>query len=189
MGVAAGDIDNDGWTDLYRTGLHGSVMLRNNRDGTFSDVTRQSGTANSDAWGVSASFFDSDRDGDLDLFVGNYLIYSLASDVRCLSVSGRRDYCPPNSYRAQPSRLFRNRGNGTFVDVTGRALVGGAYGPALGVSTADFDGDGWIDLYVANDGQPNQLWMNRKDGTFEERAFLVGRGGERLGQRRGQHGD
>jgi hypothetical protein len=174
MGIAAGDIDNDGWIDLYRTGLSGSVMLRNNRDGTFSDVTRRSGTADANAWGVSAAFFDFDRDGYLDLFVGNYLNYSIASDVRCLSVSGRRDYCPPNSYRAQPSRLYRNRGDGTFTDVTGRALVGGAYGPALGVATADFDGDGWIDLYVANDGQPNQLWMNQKNGTFEDRAFRSG---------------
>jgi hypothetical protein len=174
MGVAAGDVDNDGWVDLYRTGLSGSVMLRNNRDGTFSDVTARSGTANRNGWGVSASFFDFNRDGFLDLFVGNYVVYSVASDVRCMSVSGRHDYCPPNSYRAQPSRLFRNRGDGTFVDDTARALVGGAYGPALGASTADFDGDGWIDLYVANDGQPNQLWMNRKNGTFEDRAFLLG---------------
>jgi hypothetical protein len=174
MGVATGDIDNDGWTDIYRTGLDGSVMLRNNGDGTFSDGTVRSGTENPGGWGVSAAFFDFDRDGLLDLFVGNYLIYSIASDVPCMSVSGRRDYCPPNSYRAQPSRLYHNRGGGRFADVTRRAFVGGAYGPALGVSTADFDGDGWIDLYVANDGQPNQLWMNQRDGTFVDRAFLAG---------------
>ena len=174
MGVATGDIDNDGRTDIYRTGLNGSVLLRNNGNGTFSDVTARSGTGNPGGWGVSASFFDFDRDGRLDLFVGNYLIYSTASDVPCMSVSGRRDYCPPNSYRAQPSRLYHNRGDGRFADVTARALAGGAYGPALGVSTADFDGDGWIDLYVANDGQANQLWINQRNGTFLDRAFLAG---------------
>ena len=174
MGVAVGDVDNDGRVDIYRTGLEGAVLLKNMGDGTFADVTARAGVANPGGWGVSAAFFDYDRDGWLDLFVGNYLIYSIASDVTCLSVTGRRDYCPPNSYRAQPSRLFRNRGNGSFEDVTSRALVGGAYGPALGVSTADFDRDGWIDFYVANDGQPNQLWINARNGTFRDRAFLAG---------------
>ena len=177
MGVAAGDFNNDGWVDIYRTGLHGGVMLRNNGsggDGTFTDVTRQTGTGDGGDWGVSASFVDYDRDGWLDLFVGNYLIYSLDADVRCLSVTGQRDYCPPNSYRARPSRLYHNRGNGTFEDVTARALVGGAYGPALGVATTDFDNDGWIDLYVANDGQPNQLWINQRNGTFKDTAFVSG---------------
>jgi enediyne biosynthesis protein E4 len=102
------------------------------------------------------------------------LIYSLAGDIQCESVTGRRDYCPPNSYRAQPSRLYHNRGNGKFEDVTARALVGGAYGPALGAAAADFNNDGWIDLYVANDGQPNQLWINQHDGTFKDTAFLAG---------------
>ena len=174
MGVAVGDFNNDGFVDIYRTGLHGSVMLRNNGDGTFTDVTKGSGTGNPSGWGVSAAFFDYDRDGWLDLFVGNYLIYSIAGDIQCLSVTGRRDYCPPNSYRPQPSRLFHNRGNGTFEDVTAKALVGGAYGPALGASTADFNNDGWIDLYVANDGQPNQLWINQHNGTFKDTAFLAG---------------
>src|SRR5262245_13882299 len=111
MGVAVGDVDNDGWVDIYRTGLDGSVLLRNDRDGTFADLTSRSGTGDTGAWGVSAAFVDYDRDGWLDLFVGNYLIYTLAGDVHCLSVSGRRDYCPPNSYRARPSRLFHNKGN------------------------------------------------------------------------------
>jgi hypothetical protein len=174
MGVAAGDVDNDGWVDLYRTGLDRAVMLRNNGNGTFSDVTEKSGAANRERWSVPAAFVDYDRDGWLDLFVGNYLIYSLAGDIDCLSVTGQFDYCPPNSYRAQPSRLFHNRGNGTFEDVTTRALTGGAYGPALGVSTADFDGDGWIDIYVGNDGQANQLWMNQRNGTFKDTAFVAG---------------
>jgi len=182
MGVAVGDFNNDGFVDIYRTGLGGAVMLRNNGPSTgsgqatftFTDVTKETGTADPNGWGVSATFFDYDRDGWLDLFVGNYLIYSLAGDVQCLSVTGRRDYCPPNSYRAQPSRLFHNRGNGTFEDVTAKALLGGAYGPALGASTADFNNDGWIDLYVANDSQPNQLWINQHNGTFKDTAFLAG---------------
>ena len=174
MGVAAADYDNDGFVDIYRTGLSGSVLLHNNGNGTFTDVTAKTGTGNPNGWGVPAAFVDYDRDGWLDLYVGNYLLYSIAGDVDCLSVTGQHDYCPPNSYRAQPDRLYHNRGNGTFEDVTSRALVGGADGPALGVSTADFDGDGWIDLYVGNDGQPNQLWINQKNGTFKDTAFISG---------------
>ena len=174
MGVAVGDFNDDGFVDIYRTGLNGSVMLRNNGDGTFTDVTKQTRTGNGGAWGVSAAFVDYDRDGWLDLFVGNYLIYSTEADIRCLSVAGQRDYCPPNSYRAQPSRLYHNRGDGTFEDVTSKTLVGGAYGPALGVSTADFNNDGWIDIYVANDGQANQLWINQHDGTFKDTGFVSG---------------
>jgi hypothetical protein len=174
MGVASADIDNDGFGDIYRTGLTEGVMLRNNGDGTFSDVTAKTGTSNKGGWGVSASFVDIDRDGWLDLYVGNYLLYTIEGDVDCLAVTGQNDYCPPNSYRPQPDRLYRNRGNGTFEDVTRRALEGGAYGPALGVSTADFDNDGWIDIYVGNDGMPNQLWMNQRNGTFKDMAFLNG---------------
>jgi enediyne biosynthesis protein E4 len=174
MGVAAADVDNDGFVDLYRTSLSGSVLLHNNGNGTFTDVAAKAGVGNPSGWGVSASFVDFDRDGWLDLFVGNYLLYRIEADIDCLAVTGQHDYCPPNSYRAQPSRLYRNRGNGTFVDVTRAALVGGAYGPALGVSTADFDGDGWLDIYVGNDGVANQLWMNQKNGTFQDHAFLAG---------------
>lgn len=173
MGVAAGDYDNDGFVDLYRTGLNGSVMLHNNGNGTFSDVTARTGTGNPGGWGVPAVFFDFDRDGFLDLFVGNYLLYSIEADIDCLSVTGVHDYCPPNSYRPQLDRLYRNRGNGTFADVTRTALVG-ADGPALGASAADFDGDGWVDLYVGNDGTANQLWINQKNGTFKDMALLSG---------------
>ena len=174
MGVAVGDVDNDGWADIYRTGLESAVLLHNNGNGTFTDVTRRAGVDDRGGWSVSAAFVDYDRDGWLDLYVGNYLIYSVDSDKKCLSVTGRRDYCPPNSYRGQPDRLYHNRGSGTFEDVTRKALVGGAYGPALGVSTADFDGDGWIDIYVGNDGEPNQLWMNQHNGTFKDLAPLNG---------------
>jgi enediyne biosynthesis protein E4 len=174
MGVAVGDYTNNGYPDIYRTGLNGSVLLRNNGDGTFTDVTAESRTGNPGGWGVSAAFVDINRNGWLDLFVGNYLVYSLAGDLDCLSVAGQRDYCPPNSYRAQPDRLYRNDGDGTFTDITSSALIGGAYGPALGVSTADFNGDGWMDIYVANDGEANQLWINQRDGTFRDTALLAG---------------
>src|SRR5262245_4925807 len=174
MGVAVGDYDNDGWVDIYRTGLDDSVLLHNNGNGTFSDVTARAGVVNRGAWSVPAAFVDIDRDGWLDLFVGNYLIYRTEADIKCQDLTGQGDYCPPNSYRAQPDRLYRNRGNGTFEDVTSRALVGGADGPALGISTADFNGDGWIDIYVGNDGEANQLWINQKNGTFKDTAFLAG---------------
>ena len=173
MGVITGDFDNDGWIDLYRTRLGPNQLFRNNGNGSFTDVSARSGTDDA-GWGVSASFVDFDRDGWLDLYVGNYLVYSLEADLDCIAVSGQYDYCPPNSYPPQPDRLYRNQRDGTFADVTSRALVGGAYGPALGVSTADFNGDGWLDIYVANDGEANQLWINRRDGTFEETGMLSG---------------
>jgi enediyne biosynthesis protein E4 len=174
MGVAAGDIDNDGWVDLYITGFGGNQMFRNNGDGTFTDISKASGTDDPDSWGVSATFFDFDRDGWLDLFVGHYLNYSLKTDIPCFSASGAPDYCRPSVYRAQPSRLYRNLGHGRFADVTIAAGLGRPFGPALGASTADFNGDGWPDLFVANDEQENQLWMNQHDGTFRDTALLSG---------------
>ncbi len=174
MGVAAGDIDNDGWIDLYVTGFGGNQLFHNNGDGTFTDVSTQSGTDGSGSWGVSAAFVDFDRDGWLDLFVGNYLNYSLQTHVPCFSASGAPDYCRPSVYRPAPSRLYRNLGGGRFADVTIAAGMGRPFGPALGVATADFNGDGWIDLFVANDEQENQLWMNQRDGTFRNTALLAG---------------
>ncbi|MBI4266627.1 MAG: CRTAC1 family protein [Acidobacteria bacterium] len=173
MGVAAGDFNNDGWVDLYLTRLGPNVMLRNNGDGTFTDVTRQTGTGDR-SWGVSAAFVDIDRDGWLDLYVGNYLQYTVETDVNCTSVAGEPDYCDPSAYRPARDRLYRNQRDGTFRDVTDTALVGGPHGAALGVSTADFDGDGWIDVYVANDRRENDLWMNQRDGTFRNTALLAG---------------
>ena len=174
MGVATGDIDNDGWVDLYLTGFGRNQMFRNNGDGTFVDVSIQTGTDDSAGWGVPASFLDLDRDGWLDLFVGNYLDYSLETHITCHNRSGPPDYCPPEVYRAQPNRLYRNRGDGTFIDVTRTAGVALDFGPALGVATADFDNDGWIDIFVANDQQENQLWMNQHDGTFINLALVSG---------------
>ena len=136
-------------------------------------MSKASGT-DQHSWSVSASFVDFDRDGWLDSFVGNYLRYRLEGNTRCSSPTGAPDYCTPDSYPALPDRLYRNRRNGTFADVTTSARVAGEFGPALGVSTADFNGDGWIDIYVANDGKENQLWLNRRDGTFENGALLAG---------------
>ena len=173
MGVAAGDFDNDGRVDLYRTRIGANQLFRNNGDGTFADVTERSG-AGDGVWGVSASFVDFDGDGWLDLYVGNYVDYDLEDESPCFTVTGERDYCAPKSYPAAPDRLYRNNRDRTFADVTAAAGIGGRRGPALGVLTADFNRDGWMDIYVANDGEPNQLWINRQDGTFEDRALLSG---------------
>ena len=173
MGVAAGDYDNDGWIDIYTTRFGPNQMFRNRGDGTFADVTAETGTGDP-GLSVPATFFDYDRDGRLDLFVGNYLNYSIETHWQCYAQSGPADYCPPEVSPPQPDRLYRNRGDGTFADVTFEAGMGREYGPGLGASAADFDNDGWLDLFVANDQQDNQLWINQRDGTFRNRALLWG---------------
>jgi hypothetical protein len=188
MGVAAGDIDNDGWIDLYVTGFGRNQMFRNRGDGTFVDVSSSSGTGDSASWGVSAAFVDIDRDGWLDLFVGNYLQYSIATHVACVSPAGLPDYCRPSAYRPQASRLYRNLGGGRFHDVTIASGVARQFGPALGVATADFNGDGWIDLFVANDEQENQLWINQRDGTFLNTALAAGAALGPAGERKANMG-
>ena len=172
MGAAVGDIDNDGWADLYVTNFGRNRMYRNNRDGTFTEVPAGDG---SDAeWSVSASFLDYDRDGWLDLFVGNYVDYRLSNPKKCYSSTGAIDYCGPRSYPAQSNRFYRNRGDGSFQDVSSRTGIATRHGGALGVVSADFNGDGWIDFYVANDQRPNHLWINQRNGSFREEALVAG---------------
>ena len=188
MGVAVGDIDNDGWPDLYLTGFGRNQMFHNNGNGTFTDVTKMSGTDDPSSWGVSATFFDYDRDGLLDLFVGNYLNYTLPTHTPCFGPSGAPDYCRPEVYGAQPNRLYRNVGNGTFLDVTIASGVAKAFGPALGAVSADFNGDGWADLFVTNDEQENQLWINQRDGTFINTALAAGAALGASGERKANMG-
>jgi hypothetical protein len=187
MGVAAGDFDNDGWTDLYRTALGRSQLFHNNGDGTFTDVTERAGTSDP-GWGVSASFVDIDRDGWLDLYVGNYLDQSADERIRCLTPTGRRDYCGPRSYKPLPDRLYRNRRDGSFADITADALSAQNASPALGVVSADFNGDGWPDIYVANDGLPNFLWINQRNGRFRDTGLLSGAALSGLGNAQGSMG-
>jgi hypothetical protein len=161
MGAACADYDGDGWTDLLVLNLRGDLLYRNRGDGTFEDVTVKAGIAG-DEWSSSAAFFDFDHDQHLDLFVVNYIHWSVATEVPCYSRGGVLDYCSPLSYRAPAmSRLYRNRGDGTFEDISREAGLGAAFGNGLGIATADFDRDGWVDVFVANDATPNQLWMNR----------------------------
>lgn len=181
MGVATGDFDNDGWIDLYVTNYGSNRLLRNKGDGTFADVTRAAG-ADDPRWSTAASFVDYDRDGLLDLFVANYLDFTYANHVECRARSTAIDYCGPQRYKGVPDRLFRNRGNGTFEDVGLKLGIGKPAGKGLGVVAADFDRDGWVDLYVANDGEPNFLWMNQQGRGFEERAVLAGSALNREGQ-------
>ena len=187
MGVATGDFDNDGWVDLYRTAFGPNQLFHNNGDGTFTDVSDRTGTGDP-RWSVSASFVDFDRDGWLDLFVGNYLDHSVDERIRCYTRTGKRDYCGPRSYRPVPNRLYRNRRDGTFVDVTAEAQVAREFGPALGVVAADFNADGWADVYVANDGEPNLLWINQQNGRFRNTALLAGAALNGLGSAQGSMG-
>lgn len=183
MGVASGDYDNDGRPDLYITSFGSNRLLHNEGPGAkgqvgFRDVTQETGTDDS-RWSVSATFVDIDRDGWLDLYVGNYVDFTLATHKRCRAATGAPDYCGPLSYPPQTDRLLRNLGPGedgrvTFEDITRRAGIDTATGGALGVVAADFDLDGWLDLYVANDGVANQMWINLGDGTFSNQALLGG---------------
>jgi hypothetical protein len=174
-GVAIGDVNNDGRPDVLVTAYGGLKLFLNNGDGTFTDVSKEAGIESA-LWGASACFVDYDRDGWLDLVVVNYVTYSA---TLCYDGQGRRDYCHPGQFPGSVTKLFRNQGPGKqgtvrFEDVTDKAGLGRLPGPGLGVVCADFDGDGWPDIFVANDGQPNRLWVNQKDGTFKEEAVPRG---------------
>jgi hypothetical protein len=181
MGVAIGDINNDGLPDLYVTNLGSNQMYLNKGNGKFVDVTKESGTDDS-RWSTSASFFDYDRDGWLDLMIVNYADFSVTNSPNCFAATTARDYCTPRVFRAPGNRLLHNKGNGSFEDVTAAAGVDKEFGHGLGIVTADFNDDGWIDIYVANDGDPNQLWINQKNGTFSNEALLAGAAINRNGQ-------
>ena len=173
MGAAVGDYDNDGYLDLFVTSFGATTLLHNNGDGTFTDVTKQAGLSDT-AWSTSAAFIDYDRDGNLDLFVAHYVDFTPAANKLCNDPVGTRDYCTPKTYRPVPARLFRNDGHGHFVDVTVAAGISKAYGAGLGVAVGDYNGDGWPDLYVANDGTANQLWINQRNGTFVDQGLISG---------------
>ena len=181
MGVAVGDINNDGLPDLYVSNLGANQMYLNKGGGKFADVTKESGT-DDPRWSTSASFFDYDRDGWLDLMVVNYADFTIANSPACYAATTAKDYCTPRVFRAPGNRLFHNKGNGVFEDVTVAAGVSKDFGHGLGIVTADFNDDGWIDIYVANDGDQNQLWTNQKNGTFVNDALLAGVAVNRNGQ-------
>ncbi len=191
MGVATGDYDNDGWTDLYVTNFGANQLWRNNGRGadgkvTFTDVTAAAGVGEV-RWSVPATFVDVDRDGWLDLFVGNYVEYTIEAHKQCRTLAGAPDYCGPHSYKPEPDRLLRNRGRGkdgrvTFEDMSARSAIVSEYGGALGAIAADFNADGWPDLYVGNDGMPNQMWINQGGAGFQNEALLAGTGVNFMGR-------
>ena len=169
QGVAIGDVDNDGDADVYVTNYGPDAFYRNNGDGTFS--LTDTGISN-EAWGTSATFGDYNRDGYLDLYIANYVQFDPAAV--CRGKHSAPDYCNPQVFDAAPDRLFQNRGDGTFIDVTQQAGIAAMSGRGLGVVCLDLTGDGWVDFYVANDGEANQLWVNQTDGTFSEEAIVRG---------------
>ena len=174
MGVASGDFDGDGWIDLNVTNWGANELWRNRGDGSFERRGEAAGVADP-RWSVAAVFFDADGDGRLDLYVGNYVDFSAATHQRCLSALGVLDYCGPLTFTPQADILYRNRGDGTFDDVTGAAgLLTAAARPALGAAVADFDRDGRLDLYVANDQTPNHLWRGQGGGRFVEVGLAAG---------------
>ncbi len=173
MGCAVGDFDNDGFVDLYITALGPNHLFRNNGDGTFTDVTEKAGVGDP-GWGTSAAWVDYDRDGLLDLFVGNYVKWSPTTDLYCTLDGKRKAYCTPESYEGDSPRLYHNNGDGTFTDRSQEAGIFHPTAKALGVTVLDFNEDGWLDIAVANDTEPNLLFQNNGDGTFSEVGIPTG---------------
>ena len=178
MGVAAGDYDNDGFVDLYVTGFNRNQLFHNNGDGTFTDVTEKAGVGGvvpeqGKPWSVAAGWIDYNNDGLLDLFVVNYLDYSISTAHSC-QTDNIVDYCSPNEYRGTPNILYQNRGDGTFADVSRRSHISHYVGKGMGVAFADYDDDGFTDIFVSNDSSPNFLLHNNGDGTFTDVALVAG---------------
>ena len=175
FGVAVGDYDNDGYEDLFICSIGRNALYHNNGDGTFTDVTAASGIGGkpADTLSIAAAWFDYDNDGLLDLIVSNYTVWTPKTDARCM-MSDKDYYCDPRRYPSVPSRLYRNLGNGKFEDVTVKSGFAAAPGKGMGVSIADFNNDGWLDGFIANDTEPNSLFINRKNGTFEEKGLELG---------------
>ena len=174
MGVAVGDYDNDGYDDLFVTAYGQSHLFRNNGDGTFTDVTQKAGLLGPKEFSTSAAWVDYDKDGHLDLVVGNYVQWTRETDLYCTLDGKSKSYCTPESYKGTSVRLWHNRGNGTFEDDTQKAGLGDPTSKTLGVAMLDYDNDGWPDLLFSNDTQPNKLYRNNGTGTFTEKAVVAG---------------
>jgi enediyne biosynthesis protein E4 len=183
FGVAVGDYDNDGYPDIYMTGYRRSVLLHNNGDGTFTDVTSKAGVGDDGNWGTAAGWFDYDRDGKLDLLVANYVKYDVDHPVICgdfrpgyEKLPQVSSYCHPDNFSGTSPRLYHNNGDGTFTDVTEKAGLVNNDGKSLAVVLADLNGDGWPDIFIANDTQRNFLYLNNGDGTFRDVSYTAGAG-------------
>ena len=174
LGVAVGDYDNDGHDDLFITALGQSHLFHNNGNGTFKDVTRLAGLWGPNEFSTGAAWVDYDRDGKLDLVVANYVQWSIKGDLFCTLDGTHKSYCTPESYKGDSARLWHNLGNGKFEDATQKAKFFDNTSKSLGIAILDYDGDGWPDIVLANDTQPNKLYLNKHDGTFEERAVSAG---------------
>jgi hypothetical protein len=174
MGVVVGDYDNDGFDDLFITTLGQSRLFHNNGNGTFTDVTQKAGLNGPRELSTSAAWVDYDKDGRLDLVVGNYVQWSQESDLYCTLDGKNKSYCTPESYKGTAARLWHNRGDGTFEDVTQKAGLGEPTSKTMGIAVLDYDGDGWPDLLFSNDTQPNKLYHNNGNGTFSEKGVIAG---------------